>query len=144
MICPVGSVVHLLNNWGQVWIHCRFAAPFFSLRQVDYLQQANRDLEKQLKDSIEQRAEATKLANELEARNAELLLELKDITRMSKRQEEDSQRDNIVIRSELAETKVCKKEIRGVSGLSVLTKFATFPPHFLVPLQSTLALLAPR
>lgn len=116
----------------------------FYLHQVDYLQQANRDLEKQLKDSIEQRAEATKLANELEAKNAELLLELKDITRMSKRQEEDSQRDNIVIRSELAETKVCKKEIRGVTELSVLTKFVTFPPHFPVPLQSTLALLAPR
>ena len=118
--------------------------PPFALRQVDYLQQANRDLEKQLKDSIEQRAEATKLANELEARNAELLLELKDITRMSKRQEEDSQRDNIVIRSELAETKVCKKEIRGVTELSALAKFVTFSPYFPVPLQSTLALLVPR
>ena len=116
----------------------------FYLRQVDYLQQANRDLEKQLKASTEQHAEATKLANELEARNAELLLELKDITRMSKRQEEDSQRDNIVIRSELAETKVCKKEIRGANELSALAKFETFPQHFSVLLQSTLALLAPR
>ena len=39
---------------------------------------------------------------------------------MSKRQEEDSQRDNIVIRSELAETKVCKKEIRGVLNFLLL------------------------
>lgn len=60
---------------------------------------------------------------------------------MSKRQEEDSQRDNIVIRSELAETKVCKKEIRGVTKLSAPAKFVTFPPHFPVPLLSTLALL---
>ncbi|KAM7443892.1 hypothetical protein ABFA07_007461 [Porites harrisoni] len=86
--------------------------------QVDYLQQANRDLEKQLKDSIEQRAEATKLANELEAKNAELILELKDITRMSKRQEEDSQRDNIVIRSELAETKAVLQNLHHQEGVN--------------------------
>lgn len=76
--------------------------------QVDYLQQANHDLEKQLKDTIDQHVDATKRANELEAKNAELLLELKDIGRMSKRVEEDRERDIIIVQSELAETKVCK------------------------------------
>ena len=79
---------------------------------MDYLQQANRDLEKQLKDTIDQHVEATKRANDLEATNAELLLELKDIGRMSKRMEEDNERDKIAIRSELAETKVCNN--RGI------------------------------
>ena len=75
---------------------------------MDYLQQANHDLEKQLKDTIDQHVDATKRANELEARNAELLLELKDIGRMSKQVEEDKERDVIIVRSELAESKVCK------------------------------------
>ncbi|KAK2568024.1 Centrosomal protein of 135 kDa [Acropora cervicornis] len=73
--------------------------------QVDYLQQANHDLEKQLKDTIDQHVDATKRANEVEARNAELLLELKDIGRMSKRVEEDKERNAVVMRSELEETK---------------------------------------
>ena len=79
---------------------------YFFLKQVDYLQQANHDLEKQLKDTIDQHVDATKRANELEARNAELLLELKDIGRMSKRVEEDKERNAAVMRSELEETKV--------------------------------------
>lgn len=88
-----------------VLVFCHFS--FFTLfAQVDYLQQANHDLEKRLKDTIDQHVEVTKRANELEASNAELLLELKDISRMSKRVEEDKERDVIVVRSELAETKV--------------------------------------
>ena len=75
---------------------------------MDYLQQANHDLEKQLKDTIDQHVDATKRANELEAKNAELLLELKDIGRMSKQVEEDEERDVIIVRSELAESKVCE------------------------------------
>ena len=81
---------------------------FFPFKQVDYLQQANHDLEKQLKDTIDQHVDATKRANEVEARNAELLLELKDIGRMSKRVEEDKERNAAVMRSELEETKVLK------------------------------------
>lgn len=73
---------------------------------MDYLQQANRDLEKQLKDTIDQHVEATRRANDLEAKNAELLLELKDINRLSKQVEEDKQRDVGIVRSELVETKV--------------------------------------
>lgn len=73
---------------------------------MDYLQQANRDLEKQLKDTIDQHVEATRRANDLEAKNAELLLELKDINRLSKQVEEDKQGDVGIVRSELVETKV--------------------------------------
>lgn len=73
---------------------------------MDYLQQANRDLEKQLKDTIDQHVEATRRANDLEGKNAELLLELKDINRLSKQVEEDKQRDVGIVRSELVETKV--------------------------------------
>ena len=82
------------------------ACDFWLFAQVDYLQQANHDLEKQLKDTIDQQVDATQQANELEARNAELLLELKDINRLTKQVEQDKERDVIVVRSELAETKV--------------------------------------
>ena len=73
---------------------------------MDYLQQANRDLENQLKDTIDQHVEATRRANDLEGKNAELLLELKDINRLSKQVEEDKERDVSIVRSELVETKV--------------------------------------
>ena len=73
---------------------------------MDYLQQANHDLEKQLKDTIDQQVEATRRANDLEAKNAELLLELKDINRLSKQVEEDKERDVNIVRSELVEAKV--------------------------------------
>lgn len=73
---------------------------------MDYLQQANHDLEKQLKDTIDQHVEVTRRANDLEAKNAKLLLELKDINRLSKQVEEDKQRDVGIVRSELVETKV--------------------------------------
>lgn len=76
--------------------------------QVDYLQQANHDLEKQLKDTVDQKVDATRRANELDAKNAELLLELKDLNRLSRQVEEDKERDVIVVQSELAETKVWK------------------------------------
>lgn len=79
---------------------------FWLFWQVDYLQQANHDLEKQLKDTIDQHVEATRRANDLEGKNAELLLELKDINRLSKQVEEDKQRDVGIVRSELVETKV--------------------------------------
>ena len=73
---------------------------------MDYLQQANRDLEKQLKDTIDQHVAATRQANDLEAKNAELLLELKDINRLSRQFEEDKERDVSIVRSELVDTKV--------------------------------------
>ena len=73
---------------------------------MDYLQQANRDLEKQLKDTIDQHVEVTRRANDLEGKNAELLLELKDINRLSKQIEEDKHRDVSIVQSELVETKV--------------------------------------
>ncbi len=73
---------------------------------MDYLQQANHDLEKQLKDTIDQQVDATRRANDLEAKNAELLLELKDINRLSKQVEEDKERDVNIVRSELVESKV--------------------------------------
>lgn len=85
---------------------CLSFCDFWLFWQVDYLQQANRDLEKQLKDTIDQHVEATRRANDLEAKNAELLLELKDINRLSKQVEEDKQRDVGIVRSELVETKV--------------------------------------
>ena len=75
---------------------------------MDYLQQANHDLEKQLKDTVDQKVDATRRANELDAKNAELLLELKDLNRLSRQVEEDKERDVIVVQSELAETKVWK------------------------------------
>lgn len=80
--------------------------------QVDYLQQANRDLENQLKDTIDQHVEATRRANDLEGKNAELLLELKDINRLSKQVEEDKQRDVSIVRSELVETKAILKNLQ--------------------------------
>lgn len=80
--------------------------------QVDYLQQANRDLENQLKDTIDQHVEATRRANDLEGKNAELLLELKDINRLSKQVEEDKQRDISIVRSELVDTKAILKNLQ--------------------------------
>ena len=97
---------------------------------MDYLQQANRDLEKQLKDTIDQHVEATRRANDLEGKNAELLLELKDINRLSKQVEEDKQRDVSIVRSELVETKVwqsviCLSEI-PIQFLSRIISFKTY------------------
>ncbi|XP_020629879.1 centrosomal protein of 135 kDa-like isoform X1 [Orbicella faveolata] len=85
--------------------------------QVDYLQQANHDLEKQLKDTIDQHVEATRRANDLEGKNAELLLELKDINRLSKQVEEDKQRDVGIVRSELVETKAVLKNLQHQEGV---------------------------
>ena len=73
---------------------------------MDYLQQANHDIEKQLKDTVDQKVEATRRANELEATNADLLLELKDLNRLSRQVEHDKERDVIAIQSELSDTKV--------------------------------------
>lgn len=86
--------------------------------QVDYLQQANHDLEKQLKDTIDQHVDANKRANELEAKNAELLLELKDIGRLSKRIEEDKERDVTVMRSELEEAKAVLQNLEYQEGVN--------------------------
>ncbi|XP_078355949.1 centrosomal protein of 135 kDa-like, partial [Oculina patagonica] len=85
--------------------------------QVDYLQQANHDLEKQLKDTIDQQVDATRLANDLEAKNAELLLELKDINRLSKQVEEDKERDVNIVRSELVESKAVLKNLQHQEGV---------------------------
>ena len=82
------------------------ACHFLCFYQVDYLQQANHDLEKQLKDTVDQKVEATRRANELEATNADLLLELKDLNRLSRQVEHDKERDVIAIQSELSDTKV--------------------------------------
>ncbi|XP_078369806.1 centrosomal protein of 135 kDa-like isoform X2 [Oculina patagonica] len=85
--------------------------------QVDYLQQANHDLEKQLKDTIDQQVDATRRANDLEAKNAELLLELKDINRLSKQVEEDKERDVNIVRSELVESKAVLKNLQHQEGV---------------------------
>lgn len=91
------------KNWSMPYLSF---GDFSLFRQVDYLQQANRDLEKQLKDTIDQHVEVTRRANDLEGKNAELLLELKDINRLSKQIEEDKHRDVSIVQSELVETKV--------------------------------------
>lgn len=84
--------------------------------QVDYLQQANHDLEKQLKDTVDQKVEATRRANELEATNADLLLELKDLNRLSRQVEQDKERDVIAIQSELSDTKAVLNNLQHQEG----------------------------
>ncbi|RMX44908.1 hypothetical protein pdam_00012554 [Pocillopora damicornis] len=84
--------------------------------QVDYLQQANHDLEKQLKDTVDQKVEATRRANELEATNADLLLELKDLNRLSRQVEHDKERDVIAIQSELSDTKAVLNNLQHQEG----------------------------
>ena len=63
-------------------------------------------MEKRLKDSLDKQLEVQQRASELEEKNAELVHELKDIDRLSKRAEEDKERDINVVRAELVEAKV--------------------------------------
>ena len=74
--------------------------------QVDYLQQANRDLEKRLKDTLNKQIEAAQCASELEEKNAKLLLDVKDIDRMTRKLEDEKERNANAARSELAQTQV--------------------------------------
>ena len=73
---------------------------------MDYLQQANRDLEKRLKDTLNKQIEAAQRASELEENNAKLLLDVKDIDRMTRKLEDEKERNANAARSELAQTQV--------------------------------------
>ena len=73
---------------------------------MDYLQQANCDLEKRLKDTLNKQIEAAQRASELEENNAKLLLDVKDIDRMTRKLEDEKERNANAARSELAQTQV--------------------------------------
>ena len=77
---------------------------------MDYLQQANRDLEKRLKDALDKQVEVAQRATELQEDNTRLLLEVKDIDRMSRQLEEEKERNASMAKSELAQNKVRHKE----------------------------------
>ncbi|XP_048589122.1 centrosomal protein of 135 kDa-like isoform X2 [Nematostella vectensis] len=70
--------------------------------QVDYLQQANRDLEKRLKNALDKHALASQKLADVEEKNAELLVELKGVDRLSKKLEDDKERDIARVQTELA------------------------------------------
>ncbi|XP_071951529.1 centrosomal protein of 135 kDa-like isoform X2 [Antedon mediterranea] len=57
--------------------------------QIDYLQEANRDLEKRLKEALLNREDAVTTVDELGLKNQELVAELQDIDRLTKRLQTD-------------------------------------------------------
>ncbi|XP_006816961.1 centrosomal protein of 135 kDa [Saccoglossus kowalevskii] len=57
--------------------------------QIDYLQQANRDLEKRLKDTIQDKHDANIKVRSLSSKNEELISEMKDIDRLAKQLQTD-------------------------------------------------------
>ena len=73
---------------------------------MDYLQQANRNLEKCLKDTLNKQIEAAQRAGELEENNAKLLLDVKDIDRMTRKLEDEKERNANAVSYELAQTQV--------------------------------------
>lgn len=74
--------------------------------QVDYLQQANRDLEKKLRNAVDKRDMESERSADLEAKNAELMMELKNIGRASKRLEEEKSMDVNLLRNEMMDARV--------------------------------------
>ena len=86
--------------------YCKFIKSYCTYVQVDYLQQANRDLEKRLKDALNEQIDARRRANDFEEKNLELLSELKDIDRMSKKVEESKERDVNMVKRDLVDARV--------------------------------------
>ena len=66
--------------------------------QVDYLQQANRDLEEQIKSTLDAEHEATSKSKELREKNDELCAELRRLDKAVKTIEEKSETEQAVLR----------------------------------------------
>ena len=79
------------------------------------MQQANRDLENRLKDALNEQVEARRNATDAEERNLELLSELKNMDRMSKKVEESKERDVNSVKRDLEDARVSllKKLVRS-------------------------------
>ncbi|XP_077983787.1 centrosomal protein of 135 kDa-like [Glandiceps talaboti] len=78
--------------------------------QVDYLQQANFDLERRLKESIQDRHEATIRSKDLQIKNEELLTEIKDIDRLAKQLQTDK---DVAITAADRDVVEAQKELRS-------------------------------
>ena len=63
-------------------------------------------MEKRLKDTLNKQIEAAQRASELKEKNAKLLLDVKDIDRMTRKLEDEKERNANAARSELAQTQV--------------------------------------
>ncbi|XP_065058745.1 centrosomal protein of 135 kDa-like [Rhopilema esculentum] len=71
--------------------------------QVDYLQQANRDLEQQIKSTLDAEHEATTKSKELREKNDELCAELRRLDKAVKTIEEKSETEQAVLRRQFRE-----------------------------------------
>ena len=79
------------------------------MHQVDYLQQANRDLEQQIKDALDSQQEATSRSKELKGKNDELCGELRKLDKAVKSLEENNEKEKAVLRRQLDEMQVMEK-----------------------------------
>ena len=79
------------------------------MHQVDYLQQANRDLEQQIQDALDSQQEATSRSKELKGKNDELCGELRKLDKAVKTLEENNEKEKAVLRRQLNEMQVMEK-----------------------------------
>ena len=82
--------------------------------QVDYLQQTNRELEKQLNEAAQVQSEATSLIKNLKQRNDELCTELAAINKMCKRLEKEKNKGDTELGQQI---KGLKNDLHGQSDI---------------------------
>ncbi|XP_070554439.1 centrosomal protein of 135 kDa-like isoform X2 [Ptychodera flava] len=78
--------------------------------QIDFLQQANRDLERRLKEAIQDKHDASNKARDLTIKNQELLTEIKDIDRLAKQLQTDK---DVAITAADRDVVEAQKELRS-------------------------------
>ena len=78
----------------------------FVVVQVDYLQQANRDLEQQIKDALDAQHASTSKSKELQEKNDELCGELRKLDKAVKNMESNHEMEASVFRRQIKEIQV--------------------------------------